>query len=571
MSVVGLRGHRAIPVRYDTVCSSCLRHLQRSEGRVPSRVLAARGSRQYADWHKIEHPEWRKQAVQRWNARTPDDLPKESYTPNTKTKDGFMNTTLYSLKPDFPPISTERLPDVDPGPLPEDRRNLDTTRSAPLDDVVRKPDDSTFSYYLRLGRAYLKFYKTGMKNIRRNWNEFSEIKGWLTPFTIGASARYGGTNHVNKKRESVPIPHISRREYILYFRTKHDLFKLLPFGLVILVCGEFTPLVIILLGNRVTPYTCRIPSQQRTTLDNALQRFRTFQREMRILTSKSVPTPRHALDFQPPSHHREHPWRRDALFAHLVNQTNFSTLPFPLTANLYWHFTLQPRLSAYWDKIFCDSLLIIRAGGFSSLSPQDIFEYALNYGSLSLLVIMQYEIKHKKNYDFVNESLKDRLVPILDAEAEVMFNEDFTRLHPSMHWARAYRDSTRWGTHTPDIQGALKLMREFGMEWSTDLESWGGDWRFKSQGANDKVKATAEAGQNAHTELDARTDPKPLETLALRQQGLDKDTNAMQQQLINQQSSLKETDLLHQQRAQQRAPLSEDTLAEEPRKEKIPA
>lgn len=93
---------------------------------------------------------------------------------------------------------------------------------------------------------------------------------------------------------------------------------------------------------------------------------------------------------------------------------------------------------------------------------------------------MQYEIKHRQNYDFINEDLKNRLVPILEAEADVIFDDDFTRLPPGMHWARAYRDSSRWGKHTPDIEAALEFMQEFEMEWSTDKEEWGGGWKFNT-------------------------------------------------------------------------------------------
>ena len=517
MSTVALRSHRALSFRPETVCSTCLKHVQRSEGREPLRSSTSQPRRTYVDWKNIEHPEWRKQAVKRLNARKPEDIPQENYTTNPRTKDGFLGPNFYSAESSFPPISIEPLPKVDLDTTPEDRRDLDSTRPAPLDEVTRSKDEKAFSYYLRLGKSFLKFYKTGMKNIKRNWTEYREIKGWLQPFTIGGSARYGGTPHQNQDKEMIPIPHISRREYILSFRTKHDVFKLLPFGLVLLICGEFTPLVVLLLGNRVTPYTCRIPSQQRKNLDKALQRFRTYQREMRRLTEKSVPSPRHTFDFQPPSRRVEHPWRRDALFAHLVDQTSFSTLPFPLTANLFWHSTLQPRLSAYWDRIFCDTLLIKRSGGFTSLSPQDIFEYALNYGSLSLFIIMQYEISHRKNYDFVNESLKKRLVPILEAEADVMLDEDFTRLHPSMHWARAYRDSTRWGTHTPDIQGALRLMREFRMEWSTDRESWGGNWKFRGDATTPAITDKNTIITNAISEK--QTKPEVSEPMAFRQRG----------------------------------------------------
>ena len=177
---------------------------------------------------------------------------------------------------------------------------------------------------------------------------------------------------------------------------------------------------------------------------------------------------------------------------------------------------------------------------------------------------MQYEISHQKNYDFVNQDLKDRLVPILDAEADVMFHEDFTRLHPSMHWARAYRDSTRWGTHTPDIDGALKLMKEFEMEWSTDRESWGGNWKFKSRAQTSKPRPVEEVKEIA--EQEAEPVQKPLENLALHEQGLEKHTGAMEQELEKQQSHLKETEVVHSERQ-----LPREQLRQERRKDKITA
>lgn len=36
---------------------------------------------------------------------------------------------------------------------------------------------------------------------------------------------------------------------------------MVPFLLILIVCGEFTPLVVLALGSRVTPLTCRVPKQ----------------------------------------------------------------------------------------------------------------------------------------------------------------------------------------------------------------------------------------------------------------------------------------------------------------------
>lgn len=398
--------------------------------------------------------QWRKQALASLNDRSGRptiDLK------NSRSKFGFLPPDVYLQHPTYPAISLDPLPEVETADI---ERSLDSTRPAPLETVTRKPEDSAFSYYLRLGRSYYAFYKTGLKNIRANWKEFSVIKGFIQPFTLGAVARYGGSHelHLPRMKEVVPVPHITRREFVLHERLKHDLWKLLPFGIVLLICGEFTPLAILVLGDRVVPYTCRIPAQQKAAKDNAVKRFKIFLEEMKKLTARSRTTmPINFLDFTPRDR-LEHPWRRDLLFAYLVGQTNFYRLPLPLSSGFYWYFILQQRLFKYWDHIFCETVLIRREGGFAKLTPQDIYEYALHYGSFTLLVIMQREIA-KGNYDFVNEDLKKVLVPVLEAEADVMLNDDFTRLDPNMHWMRAYRDSIRW-CRTRDVETAVRLMKD---------------------------------------------------------------------------------------------------------------
>ena len=152
-----------------------------------------------------------------------------------------------------------------------------------------------------------------------------------------------------------------------------------------------------------------------------------------------------------------------------MHQTSFTRLPFFIFAPTYWHAILQGRLERYFTRIFCETVLIRREGGFAKLTSQDIYEYALNYGSFTLLMIMKREIA-KGNYDFINEELKESLVPVLEAEADVMLDDDFTRLHPKQHWARAYRDSARWA-RTRDVEVAGKMMRDVEREkWDRERE-----------------------------------------------------------------------------------------------------
>jgi len=53
---------------------------------------------------------------------------------------------------------------------------------------------------------------------------------------------------------------ITRSQFQLLVRNWHDVKRVPIFGLVFLACGEFTPLVVVLLSN-IVPWTCRIPKQ----------------------------------------------------------------------------------------------------------------------------------------------------------------------------------------------------------------------------------------------------------------------------------------------------------------------
>lgn len=53
---------------------------------------------------------------------------------------------------------------------------------------------------------------------------------------------------------------LSRSDFQLLVRNWHDVKRVPTFALVFIVCGEFTPLVVVAMSN-VVPWTCRIPKQ----------------------------------------------------------------------------------------------------------------------------------------------------------------------------------------------------------------------------------------------------------------------------------------------------------------------
>ncbi|MCJ1441140.1 MAG: hypothetical protein MMC23_001626 [Stictis urceolatum] len=121
-----------------------------------------------------------------------------------------------------------------------------STLPPPLSLPARSPSQSSISYYFTLGKSYLTFYKTGA---RATWTNYRACRSLLARLPQGTSPR-------DAARQGL----ITRSEWQLVRRTNADM-KLVPvFALVFLVCGEFTPLVVLVLGG-VVPRTCRIPRQ----------------------------------------------------------------------------------------------------------------------------------------------------------------------------------------------------------------------------------------------------------------------------------------------------------------------
>ncbi|KAI1821635.1 hypothetical protein F4861DRAFT_518186 [Xylaria intraflava] len=108
-----------------------------------------------------------------------------------------------------------------------------STRPPALDLPVRDANTGRLIHLFRLGRAYTTFYKTGLSAVLTNRR------------LLAAS--------------TTTSPH-SRATLHLQARVRHDSARLPLFGLLALICGEFTPLIVLVFP-QLTPYTCRIPAQ----------------------------------------------------------------------------------------------------------------------------------------------------------------------------------------------------------------------------------------------------------------------------------------------------------------------
>ncbi|KAF1920285.1 hypothetical protein BDU57DRAFT_430174, partial [Ampelomyces quisqualis] len=135
------------------------------------------------------------------------------------------------------------------------------TYAPPLSIPSREPDQSYPSYLWKCGRAYLSFYKASVSNVRQT----AALAKSLRSKSAGTSGS--------------PTDILSRAEWQITLRSRNDMLRLPAFGIIFLVCGEWTPLLVMYITPAV-PEACRIPRQVERVLAKSEQRR--FERLRRI-------------------------------------------------------------------------------------------------------------------------------------------------------------------------------------------------------------------------------------------------------------------------------------------------
>ncbi|KAG7293782.1 hypothetical protein NEMBOFW57_003839 [Staphylotrichum longicolle] len=148
---------------------------------------------------------------------------------------GYVKTQTHALTPSPSPSATANPPA--------------TTRPPPLNLPTRPAEADTspkakFSHLFATGVAYLKFYKTGVKHIYTNTRLLYSSSSATKDPELAAARPAPGT----------------RAHFLLRLRWRYDVRRLPLFAVILVVCGEFTPLVVLALP-RAVPGPCRIPRQ----------------------------------------------------------------------------------------------------------------------------------------------------------------------------------------------------------------------------------------------------------------------------------------------------------------------
>jgi hypothetical protein len=282
----------------------------------------------------------------------------------------FLQLRYASSVPSTPHKSTpplQKLSDIN-GPL--------TTLPPPLDLPIRKEDQSLPSYLFATGKTYVTFYKTGIKNIYTNYKLSSPIQSRVSKSTL---------------QQLVSSNSITRSEYQLLFRNWHDIKRVPLFGLVLLVCGEFTPLVVIAF-TAVVPWTCRIPKQ----IDSDRRKLEERRGEsFRELTSLP-PSPNPGMKVE------EAVEKLDKWQLRHINSS------LSLSSSLWsWifgppSFLLKRRVKAAISYLEMDDTLINRAGGVAGMSGEEVKIACVERG------INVMGMKEEKLKEFLGSWLRSR-------------------------------------------------------------------------------------------------------------------------------------------------------------------
>lgn len=134
-----------------------------------------------------------------------------------------------------------------------------TTHPPPLSLPEKLPDLPKYKYYFRVGIAYGVFYRSGLKAI------------WGNVKLARALPHHIFSGDQSKVHQAVRDGVLSRADFQLIRRTRHDINKVPLFALIWLVCGEFTPLVVIFLTGAV-PRTLWLPKQVQKAREAAEKR-----------------------------------------------------------------------------------------------------------------------------------------------------------------------------------------------------------------------------------------------------------------------------------------------------------
>lgn len=290
-----------------------------------------------------------------------------------------------------PPNSARNAPSFapPPAPLPTSKNTTAATLRASeklnpppiayapdISVPARKADQNFVKWLWSAGRAYLSFYKTGISHVRQ-------------------TAKLAKT--LRKKAAQSPGKHMSevltRAEWQLVRRSRSDVLRLPVFGVLVLLLGEWLPVVVLYL-TPVIPEVCRIPQQVERALrkreDKRQDRLRKIGLDAMRLLSKDRPSSAATSSYDPSSmaFSKGHmvpqgkTWRDMSLFELCLTAAQLDCYPalfdwVPLTPPKW---LLQRNVRKKMEYLETDRKLIERDGGLTGLNPEEVKRACVDRG-----------------------------------------------------------------------------------------------------------------------------------------------------------------------------------------------
>ncbi|KAL8925171.1 MAG: hypothetical protein Q9208_003676 [Pyrenodesmia sp. 3 TL-2023] len=219
-----------------------------------------------------------------------------------------------------------------------------STLPPPLILPSREPSQWRPVFYFRTGRAYLTFYKTGLKAIWSNYKLLRQVRPRIPRDKSLEQALRDGD--------------LSRADYHFICRTRRDVSRIPLFGLVLCIFGEFTPLVVIFLSGAV-PRTCHIPRQVERAREKAEARRKQSFREGTVVAGKEIGKVEDMAELPKPT--LRHVGTTLGLYSDLWDRIGVAP-----------SMLLPRRIRKAVERIEADDLAILRDGGAKGLLKKEV-------------------------------------------------------------------------------------------------------------------------------------------------------------------------------------------------------
>lgn len=250
---------------------------------------------------------------------------------------------------------------------------------------ARQADQNVAKWLWKAGRAYLTFYKTGISNVRQTSKLAKTLKAKASKVPDKDSSEV-----------------LTRAEWQIIRRSKKDVLRLPAFGVLVLLLGEWLPLVVMYI-TPVIPEACRIPQQVKRDLtkrENSRQeRLRRAMLDSMRLMSKDPHPAGHNIDnasslpksgSSSPSL-KAVPWADVARTGNAKDMTLFELVMYSAQFNCHsriWDFLrvtppkwlLQRNVAKTIDYVAKDDALIERDGGWAALGKTEVERACVDRG-----------------------------------------------------------------------------------------------------------------------------------------------------------------------------------------------